>query len=215
MTRESYTHITLILDRSGSMFSIRSDVVGGVNRFIDTQKGLPGECTLSLVQFDDEEPYEVLRDFASIATVPLLGDEYSPRGNTPLYDAIGKGIVKTGKRLAEMAEEDRPGRVIFCVMTDGLENASTKYTQERVRQMTEEQINRWKWEFVYLGANQDAIEEGAKIGTPTPTSANFMATPKSVHKALRTFSANAAAYRTGTATGMSFSPEQRQEMEQE
>lgn len=159
-----YTHITMILDRSGSMGTIRSDVVGGFNAFLDEQKKVPGKCTVTLVQFDSENPYDVLRHMTQLADVKPLGEEYQPRSNTPLYDALGRGIVNTGIDLTALPEAERPGKVVFVIITDGLENASREYTSQKVGEMTKHQEEVYKWHFIYLGANQDAFAAGHGIG---------------------------------------------------
>jgi len=112
--RKDYTHITLILDRSGSMAEIQSDVVGGINSFLDGQRAVPGKCTLTLVQFDTQNPYEVLHDFRILGDVPpMKKEDFTPRGCTPLYDALGRGIVDLGERLSKISEVDRPEKVVF------------------------------------------------------------------------------------------------------
>jgi Mg-chelatase subunit ChlD len=123
MPDSNRTHITLILDRSGSMASIKSDVIAGVNNFINEQKKVPGRCTLTVVQFDDKDPYEVLIDKKDIADATVLTD-YQPRGWTPLYDAVGRGIVMTGDWLRSLRDNERPEKVVFVIMTDGAENHS-------------------------------------------------------------------------------------------
>lgn len=208
--KENYTHITLILDRSGSMMSVRGDVIGGVNRFIEEQKAVPGECTFTLVQFDDSDPYETIVDFKPIAEVKPLGDEYSPRGWTPLYDAVGLGIVRTGEKLASLPGDQRPSKVVFVTQTDGMENRSKEYTRERVAAMTKDQTEKYGWQFVYLGANQDALAVGASIGTSRGTSANYA--EQKTSGAIQLCSANVASYRTGAKKDMDWSEEQRKQL---
>lgn len=208
--KDSYTHVAMVLDRSGSMMGVRSDIVGGFNQFIEEQKKAPGECTVTLVQFDSQEPYEVLRDFTSILDTPPLGDEYQPRGMTPLFDAVGRCIANTGERLAALPEEERPAKVVVVILTDGLENASREYTSAQVAKMTKEQTEKYGWQFVYLGANQDAIEAGGDIGVTVSTSADYSSQKTS--SVLRAASANLASYRSGAKADMSWSAEQRKAM---
>lgn len=205
--KDNYTHLTMILDRSGSMQSVRSDVIGGFNKLLEDQKSCPGECTVTLVQFDSQDPYEILRDFTSVADVKPLGDEYKPRAGTPLLDAIGRGIVNTGEKLKSLADTDRPSKVVFVIISDGLENASLEYDRTRVASMTKEQIDKYKWEFVYLGANQDAIAEGAKVGSPQRTSANYR--EEKTSGAIGLASENLKSYRTGAKPDMSWSADDR------
>lgn len=205
--KSDYTHINVILDRSGSMQAVRSDVIGGFNAFLAEQKAVPGACTLTLVQFDGQDPYEVLRDFVPLTQVAPLGAEYLPRASTPLYDAVGRGIVDTGGRLAGMPEADRPGKVVFVIITDGLENASREFDRDQVLKMIQEQSERYAWQFVFLGANQDALAEGAKIGVAAANAMTYDAAKAGC--VMRELGANVRAYRRGKAKDMAWSDEQR------
>lgn len=154
------TDITLLVDRSGSMQGIRTSAEEGINSFINDQKKQPGEAILSLVQFDTEF------DFVHKGTpINQVGQYHlEPRGSTALLDAMGQAILNTGERLAAMPESSRPGLVIFVIMTDGEENSSTQFSREQIRQMVEHQQTVYNWQFTYLGANQDAFAEAAKLG---------------------------------------------------
>lgn len=149
MTNPNATHITLIADRTGSMQSVQSDAEGAINALLEDQRKLPDKCSLLLVDFDDMEPFRTVFDGEIQNSVDY---KLTPRGNTPLYDAIGKGIVTTGERLAALAEDDRPGKVIFVVQTDGQENASREFTLDRVNAMIDEQTEKWQWTFVFLAS---------------------------------------------------------------
>ena len=209
--KDSYSHITVILDRSGSMASIRDDVVGGLNTLLEKQKGVPGECTVTLVQFDTENAYEILRDFVPIATIEPLGAEYKPRGGTPLHDAVGKGIVLTGERLAAMQEADRPAKVIFVVVTDGQENSSREYTAAMVAGMVKEQEEKYGWDFVYLGANQDAVLEASKFGVNQYNAASYAAT--NVRSAVAMAGSKMASYRSSSLkSDLAYSTDERAEL---
>ena len=133
--RTDLTDITLVVDRSGSMEQIREDAEGGVNSFISQQAKEPGEALLTLVQFDTE--YEFLHTGVPIQNVPRY--ELVPRGMTALLDAVGRAINETGERLAKMPQPDRPGLVIFVVMTDGQENSSKEFNKSQVKEMIERQ----------------------------------------------------------------------------
>jgi hypothetical protein len=208
MTKAGKTHITLILDRSGSMQSIRSDVIGGVNAFLKEQREAPGECTFTMAQFDSQGPYDILYDHVNIKDAKDLGDEYRPRANTPLWDAVGRGIVNTGAKLAAMPEHERPERVVFVTMTDGLENASTEYDAARVKAMTEEQRSKYNWQFVYLGANQD-VKEVATAGGIVLTKAALYDTKK-VGRAFMMSSDKVKKYRaSGQSVALDFSDDDR------
>lgn len=163
------TDITLVVDRSGSMADIQSDAEGGVNSFIEQQSQEPGEALLTLVQFDTE--YEFLQRGVPIDQVPKY--ELHPRGMTALLDAVGRAINETGERLAKMPEAERPGLVVFVVMTDGLENSSVEFTKSQIRGMIEKQQNHYQWQFTFLGADQDAFAEASQMGMHVGGAANF------------------------------------------
>jgi len=158
--RQDLTDLTVVLDRSGSMHACRSDAEGGLNSFIAKQKELPGECIFTLVQFDTV--YEFVHKAIPLKTVPHCHLE--PRGNTALLDAVGRAIVETGERLRALPEHERPGLVVFVIVTDGQENSSQEYTKARVREMIEHQQSVYQWQFTYLGANQDAFAEAGSMG---------------------------------------------------
>ena len=209
------TDITLILDRSGSMATIAEDVVGGVNEFIKQQKEAEGDAQFTLVQFDTQDPFEVVYGAVDIQKVePLEG--YHPRAGTPLLDAVGTGIVATGERLAAMPEADRPARVVFVIVTDGAENSSREYTADRVRAMIKEQEVKYKWQFVFLAADAAAFAEADRYGFSADNSARVGKTGRGINDALRRSSAKLAMYRkTGAAAFMSYSAEDRAEMQTE
>lgn len=161
--KKDYTHITVVLDRSGSMGSVESDVIGGYNQFIEKQKEVKGEVTVTLVIFDTN--YEVVYNAKSLNEVPTLDNKvYYARGMTALNDAIGKAINETGAALRDMDEKDRPEKVVFVVYTDGFENSSREFSKENIKKMAEEQTNKWKWQFIFMGANIDSFGESANYG---------------------------------------------------
>jgi hypothetical protein len=167
--RSDLTDITLVVDRSGSMAQVREDAEGGVNSFIEQQAKEPGEALLTLVQFDTE--YEFLHKGVPISQVPKY--ELVPRGMTALLDAVGRAINETGERLAKMNEQDRPGLVIFVVMTDGLENSSKEFSKADIKAMIQRQQDTYNWHFTFLGANQDAFAEAGGMGIAAAGVANF------------------------------------------
>lgn len=170
--KKDYTDINLILDRSGSMESMRDETIGSINRFIQEQQTVPGEATFSLYQFDDvfENP---INNVKLSDVPPLTRDTFVPRGMTALHDAIGKSINIIGNRLSLLCEEDRPDKVFVAIVTDGLENASSGYTGPKVAEMTKHQQDHYSWEFVYLGANQDAIHVAKTFNISASNSMNF------------------------------------------
>ena len=158
--RSDLTDITMVVDRSGSMQVIRADAEGGINAFIERQKAEPGDALLTLVQFNTS--YEFVHVGVPVSQVPPF--QLIPSGSTALLDAVGRAINETGKRLATMDESQRPGLVIFVIVTDGQENSSQEFTCDRIRQMIEHQQTVYSWQFTFLAANQDAFAEGAAMG---------------------------------------------------
>jgi hypothetical protein len=209
--RADLTDITMVIDRSGSMSSIRSDAEGGINTFIDQQKQGVGEALLTLVQFDTE--YEFIHCGVAIGVVPRF--ELIPRGSTALLDAVGRAINETGARLAAMPESERPGLVAFVIVTDGLENSSREFTRERIRQMIEHQQSVYQWQFTFLAANQDAFAEGDRLGIARSGVAGFSA--GNVHHAYSSLSDKMVrmrkAHKEGHAPDNSFTDEERRRMQ--
>jgi len=163
--RQDYTHIAVILDRTGSMTAIRDDTIGGFNAFLQQQKAEPGFATLTLVQFDSQDPYEVIHRFKPIAEVPELTREtYVPRASTPLLDAMGRGINDLESSLSQLAEADRPARVVMVVVTDGQENASREFCKEQIEKMIKEKTEKDGWQFVFLSADLAAIRDAQDVG---------------------------------------------------
>lgn len=158
--RTDLTDITMVIDRSGSMQSIQSDAEGGINSFIEQQKQEPGEAHVTLVQFDTD--YEFVHSGVPIRQVPAF--KLLPRGSTALLDAVGRAINETGARLAAMEETQRPGLVVFVIVTDGEENSSREFTRDQIRTMVEHQQSAYKWQFTFLAANQDAFAAGGSMG---------------------------------------------------
>jgi hypothetical protein len=169
MTRSDLTHLYFLLDRSGSMQSIKSDIEGGFAAFVDEQRKAPGECVANLSQFDDV--YEVVYADKPIADVPPL--DLRPRNMTALHDAMGRLITDAGAKLAALPEDQRPGTVIVAIMTDGLENASKEWHAPAVKSLVETQTTQYGWEFLYMGADQDAVEVGAGLGIAAANSITY------------------------------------------
>jgi uncharacterized protein YegL len=172
------TEIIFLLDRSGSMSGLESDTIGGFNAFIEKQRELPGEAIVTTVLFDDR--YEVLWNGVDIKDVKLTEKEYYVRGMTALLDAIGKTITDVSNRLANTEESKRPGKVIFVITTDGMENSSREFTYEKVRKLIRHQTEKHNWEFIFLGANIDAVKEAGSIGIKCEDAFNFEATKEGV-----------------------------------
>lgn len=191
MTKPNSTHIVFVVDRSGSMTAIAKDMVGGFKTFIEEQKKLPGECCVSLITFDSA--YEVQYKSKPLAEVGELVLE--PRGSTALLDAMGKTIYDVGTMLASMNEEDRPSQVLFIVITDGQENSSREYTSKQVFDMITHQREKYSWEFIYLGANQDAIATASSLGISTTNSVTYDATSRGTEELTSGLVRGVSAYR--------------------
>ena len=171
--KQGLTEIVFILDRSGSMSGLEKDTIGGFNSTIEKQKQEAGEAYVSTVLFDTE--MEVLHDRVPLARIePLTDKEYYARGGTALLDAIGGAIHHIGNVHKYAREEDRPAKTIFVITTDGYENASRKYSSDRVKQMVERQKQKYGWEFIFLGANIDAVETARNFGIDEERAANFV-----------------------------------------
>ncbi len=195
MTDQNLTHLYFLLDRSGSMQSIRQETIDGFGAFITEQRGTAGTCRVTLAQFDDRYD-EVYADLDVIA-VPAL--DLQPRGSTALLDSLGRLIVTAGERLAALPEAQRPASVLVGVMTDGYENASLDWDHPRLRALIDQQTRDYAWQFLYLGADQDAIEVGARMGFKRDKSMTY-ARGRST-QALGALSANVASYRLARAAG--------------
>ncbi len=170
--KKDLTEIVFILDRSGSMSGLESDTIGGFNSLIKKQKMEPGEALISTVLFDNDS--KVLHDRVNVRDVaPLTGKDYWVGGSTALLDAVGGAIHHIGNVHKYAREEDVPAHTLFVITTDGMENSSHHYTAERVRQMIQRQKNRYGWEFLFLGANIDAVETAEDLGISQDRAVNY------------------------------------------
>ena len=179
--RENSTEMVFVLDRSGSMSGLAADTIGGFNELIEKQKKIEGRAYVTTVLFDHE--YEVLHDHVALGEVaPLTDKEYFARGSTALLDAVGRTIDSVGARLAAAPEEERPEHVVFVITTDGRENSSREYTAKQVREMVEHQQQKYSWQFVFLGANMDAVSEARNLGISAKYAADFTPTGRGVNR---------------------------------
>ena len=171
--RENITELVFILDRSGSMSGLEADTIGGFNSMIKKQQKEEGEALVSTVLFDDQ--CEVLHDRVEISKIKkMTEDDYYVRGCTALLDAVGGAIHHIGNIHKYAREEDRPAKTLFIITTDGLENASRRYTFKDIKRMVERQKEKYNWEFLFLGANIDAIEVAGNMGIRKERAANFV-----------------------------------------
>jgi uncharacterized protein YegL len=165
MTDKNLTEIVAILDRSGSMESLKSETIKGFNAFISEQKKNPGKALLTLVQFDDQ--YQIDYEGVDVNDAhPLDENSYCPRGWTALFDAVGKTVKTVGERLAKTDEDKRPGQVIFVIVTDGVENASKEFVGDKIREMVKHQEENYQWTFVFLGGGDLSAQtqQGRHLG---------------------------------------------------
>lgn len=174
--KKDYTHIVLLIDRSGSMSSIRKDMEGGIKSFIDKQKLEPGICTITVAHFDNE--YELLFNRVPINEVKDI--EIRPRNTTALIDSMARLIKDVGEDLEKLNEDERPERVLFVTITDGEENASREYTNEMLKKLIKEQEDVYSWNFTYIGANQDAFNSASKFGGRYDKSLNYTASSSGI-----------------------------------
>lgn len=201
------TEIAVVLDRSGSMGSVRDDTIGGFNAFLEKQKEIPGDVTITLVQFDNLIE-TVLNAVRVTDAAPLTKETYVPRASTALLDAIGETINSLGKRLSGMPKTERPEKVIFVIITDGYENASRVFKQEEIDKMISLQRDTYKWEFIFLGANQDAIAAACNIGIAAVNAMTYSSTPVGVADAFAVTAQNVQAYASGESLNVSYSTDQ-------
>lgn len=168
------TEILFILDRSGSMNPLTEAAIAGFNQFLRDQAAEPGLARLTLLLFDERFEFPILSQ--PLPEIPPLDTTvYTARGSTALLDAMGTGIDQLGHRLAALPESDRPGSVIVAIFTDGEENASAVYTWADVQQRIRHQTDVYQWNFLFLGANQDAIATAAKVGIHAANAATYLA----------------------------------------
>lgn len=194
--KTTHTDITVVLDRSGSMASVQDDTIGGFNRFLEDQRKAPGSASITLHQFDTV--FETLIKAQDVHAAPLLSTTtFVPRGSTALLDAIGRSIGDTGSRMESTPEADRAAKVVFVIITDGYENASHEYNQAKVFEMIKHQQDKYSWEFVFLGANQDAIKTAAGIGVHAGNSMTYASNTAGVAAAFASTSSNIRSFRAG------------------
>ena len=172
--RKGLTEMVFILDRSGSMHGMEADTIGGFNSMIEKQKALEGHACVSTILFDHESV--VLHDRVGLSKIkPMSVKEYTVRGCTALLDAIGGAIHHIAHVHKYARKEDVPEHTVFVIVTDGLENASRHYTADRVKQMIEKEKNKYGWEFLFLGANIDAVETAKRYGIDRDRAVNYHA----------------------------------------
>lgn len=216
MPNDKLTEIIAVLDRSGSMAGRIEDVIGGFNMLVEKQRAVPGECNITLVIFDDkiEKLYEA-RDVKEVGV--LAKDVFYARNMTALNDALGSAVVQAGERFAALPEEQRPGKVIVFVSTDGLENASTEFPHRgnaALRKIIEVQQDEFSWQFIFAGADIDAVaESSANYATPVGNALNYAKSAEGTSALYRGVSAKIAQLRQREVVSCAFTDEEREEVE--
>ncbi len=201
---KDYTHITIILDRTGSMQSIKDDTIGGFNTFLKEQKKLKGKATMTLVQFDSQDPYEVIHSFKPVKDIQELDTStYVPRASTPLLDAIGRGINDLEKCLDDMKKKERPGKVVMVIITDGQENASKEFNKPQIMKMMKDK-EKADWQFVFLSADLASIGDASDYGFSADKVMSFDKNKKGAKHVWASMSMRISEYRNGEAEVLAF-----------
>ena len=195
--KTGYTHIVVILDRSQSMDSVREATINGFNEFLKTQKKLPGEATISLVQFNST--HETTYENKNLLDAPELTEfTYIPDGMTAMNDAIGDSINRVGAYLRGQPEHVRPSKILFMILTDGQENSSKRFSGAQVKSMIEHQRGKYSWEFVFMGANQDVVLTAKGLGIITSNAMAYDSNVTGTAHVFATASAGLGNYRGHT-----------------
>ncbi len=185
--KKGYTDIILVLDKSGSMRAVLQDTIGGFNQFIEDQTKVEGEAKFSLVEFDTT--YSIVHNGLDINDVPeMTTNTYRPSGMTALYDAVGRAITEAGSRFKSMKDDERPEKVIFVILTDGYENSSVEISGNDISKMIKHQDKKYNWEFVYLGANQNAFDVADNLNIARHHTMSYAHTPGGTEAAFKSLS---------------------------
>jgi uncharacterized protein YbbK (DUF523 family) len=206
-----YTHISIILDRTGSMESIRDDIIGGFNAFLKEQKQqTSGTATLTLVQFDTQDPYEVIHQFASVQSVDeLTRQTFVPRASTPLLDAIGRGINDLEQSLGAMKLSQRPQKIVFVIITDGQENSSLEFSKNLIVKMIQEKRDREDWQFVFLSADLYSIDDAKSYGFHESATMSYDKSTDGITAAWESLSTVISDYREAKTKTLTFTEKDR------
>lgn len=192
--KKGLTELVFILDKSGSMGGLETDTIGGYNSMLAKQQAVEGECHITTVLFDNN--YELLHDRIDIKAVsPITEKEYQVGGSTALLDAIGRTIHKIGNAQKHTADDYRAEKVMFVIITDGEENSSREYSAEKIKAQIERQKTKYGWEFIFLGANIDAVETASRFGISADRAQNYHADNQGVELNFRVMSEAVATFR--------------------
>jgi uncharacterized protein YegL len=198
--KKGLTELVFILDKSGSMNGLEADTIGGFNSMLEKQQGAEGECLVTTVLFDNN--YELLHDRIDLKAVnPITEKEYQVGGSTALLDAIGQTIHKIGNAQKNTADDYRAEKVMFVIITDGEENSSREYTAGKVKAQIERQKTKYGWEFIFLGANIDAVQTAVRFGISADRAADYLADSKGTRLSYMAMSAAVSQYRDSGVIG--------------
>ena len=190
--KKNVTEIVVVVDRSGSMQSIKKEMEEGFNKFIEDQKNGENECVISLYQFDSS--YEEVYSNLPLKEAPKF--ELHPRGGTALLDALGRTITNVHERLNKLSDDQKPDQVIFMIITDGQENESKEFQRTHIFDMIKERREKFLWEFVFLGTDQDAIAVARDLGASTSNAVTYERSTKGVSSLFDTASRGFTSYRS-------------------
>jgi hypothetical protein len=208
MTENLRTLVAMVVDRSGSMSSIRNDTIEGINAFLTEQKADPENTFYTYAQFDDV--YEVVNDNIPVSDAPLLDHKtFVPRGMTALHDAIGKTVNRVSSFVATQPVGEKPERVILVVVTDGHENASRDFNSSSILELLNDKQNNHGWNVIYLAANQNAITQAAKFGVKTGSAMNFTAGKRGVKALYAATNLHVNSLKKGLTRSVDFTPQER------
>ena len=193
--KQNLTELVFILDRSGSMAGLEKDTIGGYNSMLEQQRKVDGECVITTVLFDNHDT--LLHDRIDIRAVkPITGRDYFVGGSTALLDAIGKTIYKIATAQKNTAEDYRAEKVMFVIITDGEENASREYSARQVKELIQRQKERFHWEFIFLGANIDAVETAGRFGIDADRAVDYVPDANGTELNFRVMSKTVASFRS-------------------
>ncbi|MDF2948178.1 MAG: hypothetical protein K0R07_188 [Sedimentibacter sp.] len=194
--KQNLTELVFILDRSGSMSGLEEDTIGGFNSMLEKQKNEVGEAFVTTVLFDNN--YELLHDRMNIKDIKLITrNEYYVGGSTALLDALGTTINNIGYTLSETKEENRPEKIMFVIITDGMENSSHEFNHKKIKNMIEHQKSKYSWDFIFLGANIDAVETASSFGINEDRAVNFISDSEGTELNYKVLSEAVSCFRQG------------------
>lgn len=204
--KHNLTELVFILDKSGSMSGLEQDTIGGFNSMLEKQKKEEGDAFVTTVLFDNN--YKLLHDRLSIKDIMLMTrKEYYVGGSTALLDALGTAINYIGKTLSETKEEKRPEKVMFVIITDGMENSSREFNQRKIKSMIEHQKTKYSWDFIFLGANIDAVETATSFGINEDKAVTFLSDSEGTELNYKVLSEAVSCFRQGKTVDSSWKKE--------